>query len=207
MRHKASNLTGPALISGGLLFVVFWMVPATESAGLGLPWAVSLAVHGAQIITLGTGLVLAMRVPPPSLARYLWLAGLGVAAVGTFIGLPLFAAGVVLVGAACALTGGLRMAGLSMILGAVLWMVLFSTGAMIGNEDYPPLTGNEQRLAVGGLVLMATGLVTLGAQMMRWNQAAVPGSSMSGSEGLRTSSQSTPATTTAPATSCHTGES
>ena len=207
MRQNPSRLTGLALIVGGLLFLFFWIFPASEATSLGVPWPLALGVHGVQILTLVTGLVLAVRLPVAGWPQYLWRVGLGIAAFGTFIGLPLFAAGVLLVGIGAVLTRGYRAAGLPMIPGAVLWLVLFSRGAMIGNEDYPPLTESEQVLAVSGLILIVMGLVTLGTLVLRTDQAGLPGSSRSDSLGLRTSSQSTPATTTAPTTNSHTGES
>jgi hypothetical protein len=207
MTTKSVELTSLALIAGALLFLVFWIISATESVSPGIPWPVALAIHGLQIITLGTGLVMAMRLPISGRPRYLWLTGLGVAVLGTFIGLPLFAAGVLLVGTAAVLTPGYRAAGWSMIPGAALWLILFSRGAMIGNENYPPLTEPEQVLAMTGLVLIVVGLMTLGVITLRFGQAGPSGSSRSDSEELRASSQSTPATTAAPTTDIHTGES
>ena len=54
-----------------------------------------------------------------------------------------------------------------MVPGAALWLLLFSQGAMIGNEDSPPLTGPEQALAVAGLILIVTGLIVLGGVVFR----------------------------------------
>jgi len=168
MRSERSRLTGFALIAGCLMFFTFWIFSATEAEQTLIePWSLQLAFHGAQIITLITGLVLVSRLPIDGWPRHVWRAGAIVAAVGTPLGLPLFAGGILLMAVGAVSIPGLRVVGAVMIPGALFWLLLFSQGAMIGNEDYPPLTEPQQTLAVVGLVLIVTGLVVLGGLILR----------------------------------------
>ena len=168
MRNDRVRLTGVALILGSLMFFVFWIFSATEAEqSLIEPWPLQLAFHGAQIITLITGLVLVSRLPLTGWIRHVWRVGALAAAIGTPLGLPLFAGGVLSMGVSAAFVPGMRVVGAAMVPGAALWLLLFSQGAMMGNEDSPPLTEPEQALAVAGLVLIVTGLIVLGGVVFR----------------------------------------
>jgi len=150
------------------MFFVFWVSAAADvEQTLIEPWPLQLAFHGVQVITLIFGLLLVARLPVDGWPGHIWRVGAGVAAVGTPLGLPLFAAGILMMGVSAVFVPGLRVVGAALIPGATLWIVLFSRGAMIGNEDYPPLTGSELALAIGGLVLIVTGLVVLGGLILR----------------------------------------
>jgi hypothetical protein len=52
--ERAARLAGPALVVGGIGFILFWSESAID---LQFPWALSLAIHGATILALVTGVV------------------------------------------------------------------------------------------------------------------------------------------------------
>jgi hypothetical protein len=209
MRHHRLRLGGLALIWGATLFFVFWIFSATESEqSLIEPWPpLQVAFHGAQIFTLVAGLVVTLSLPMVGWSRQVWRIGVMAAIIGTPISLQVFAGGLLLMGIAALFTPALRVAAVPMVLGSTLWIVLFSRGAIIGNEDAPPLGEVDRYLAVIGLGLITVGLVLLGALVRRAGQTGSGSFDPRGPDGLLTTSQSTPPTVTTPATINQVGES
>ena len=153
-------------MAGGVLSFTFWIFPALELQGLDI-WPVALAIHGAQIFSVGLGLALVpSRLDLEGPVKTVAMTGIVMAILGSGTSLGVFAAGLIILAIVIAQAPRVRLPAALLISGGVLWLALVLGGGVIGNEDAPALDALQRVLAIAGLTLIAAGLVTLGGMVL-----------------------------------------
>jgi hypothetical protein len=159
---------GAALICGGFAFALFWGVAAT-TLNDGIPWVATLAVHGGSILCLTFGLVTFVG-PLRAFAekgRLLALAGIAIAIVGLLTGFVLIPAGLLLLGLGLLVCRSNMAAGVLLTLGSVALLgVITVLDVRVGMEDAPELGRVSLVWFESSVLLLAAGLMTLGASRL-----------------------------------------
>jgi hypothetical protein len=148
------------LLLGSVAFLVFWMNSVLfddQFYGYDLPWVLELAIHGCSILFLTIGLGGLMRDANAHGEPLLVIATPAIAIVGLFTILPLFFAGMGVLGLATVARRRVASADLLLILGAVLFLAAWITGARPGFEDAPTLSRWQELLAGSGVTFTAVG--------------------------------------------------
>jgi hypothetical protein len=164
---ERSGAAGVCLVVGGLAYLLFFLEGVLErDLYPPSPHWLQLITYGAMVIVLGTGLVRSGLVQPPGRNRALWLIGASIASLGLVVSVELQGLGFALVGLAAFLSRRSRPAGAALMAGTLLWLVLWLMGAHFNSEDSAPLTMPEVWISSAGLILVAVGLVLLGARLL-----------------------------------------
>ena len=157
-------ITRASLLLGSVAFLVFWINSALfddQFYGYDLPWALQLAIHGSSILFLTVGLAGVIRDANARGEPRLVIAALAIAIVGQFTFLPLFFAATGALGLATAVRHKVTIANPPLILGAVLFLSAWVTGARPGFDDAPALNRWQEFLVASGVTFTAVGCAGL----------------------------------------------
>jgi len=170
-----ATLGACALILGAVAFLVFWGSDVAwddKLLGVAAPWWIRLAVHGLAIVFITLGLVMPFWMTPAldSATRYERIAS-GLSIAGLLTVLPLFFVGIALLGVVTIAARGNLAAGLTLLLGAVLFAVSYGSGVRLGFEDGPPLSQIDRVLAASSITLVTIGICALGVVALQQRNA------------------------------------
>ena len=161
------------LAGGAVAFGAFWVTDVVTSGVGGLPWTLSLAVHGLGVMGLATGLgLLAAEIGEPAAARNALVTGTVATTVGLVAWIPALVAGFGLVAL------GLWRAGWSRVLvgfvtagAAGLAVALVSRYRIAGNpilgEGAPPWDAWSRTWFVGSVVVLSAAMIGIAASLLR----------------------------------------
>lgn len=150
-----------AFVVGSIAFGVFWGVAPT-SVNDGLPWMVTLAVHGLSIVCLVFGLgTFALAVVGDPRARTLLL-GMVVTITGLLTAFPLIPIGLAVVGVGLLIVRRARVAAILLLGGSAGLLAAYASGARVGMEGAPPMSSVEIAWFQVSVALAAAGLIALG---------------------------------------------
>jgi hypothetical protein len=164
MADRAARLAGLALVVGGIGFILFWSASAFE---LEIPWALSLAIHGATILALVTGVVGLERQEMRKAPRP-WLGQIGAALiiVGVLTVLELALVGTIVFGLSILSSRRLpHLAGLSLACGALALLGVFVRSGNFGSEGEANPEGYVLIVALLGIAALGGSWAWLGAAL------------------------------------------
>ena len=150
-----------AVVVGSIAFGVFWVISPT-AVNDGLPWIVTLGVHGLSIAGLVYGLgTYAFAVIGDPRARTI-LVGLAATIVGLLTLFPLIPIGLAVVGIGLLIVGLGRVAATLLLAGSTGLLAAYASGARVGMESAPPMSSAEIAWFQVSVALTAAGLIALG---------------------------------------------
>jgi hypothetical protein len=161
---RAARLAGLALVVGGIGFILFWSGSAID---LEFPWALSLAIHGATILALVTGVVGLERqemrkAPRPRLGQI----GAALIVVGLLTILELALVGTIVLGLSILSSHRLpHLAGLALALGGLMLLGVFVGSGNFGSEGEADPEGFVLTVALLGIAALGGGWAWLGAAL------------------------------------------
>lgn len=122
-----------------------------------------LIYYATMILSIGAGLWM-FALDSPSIAKpALSVVAASAAILGLVANVALMAFGLGGIGLIEVVNRRARLAGTSLMVGAVLWFVVWSTGARFDSEGSLPLTSLGRVLSTAGLLLLVAGMIGLGA--------------------------------------------
>ncbi len=158
------SLGGYALVVGALAFAVFWVMSATSFDDV--PWAASLAIHGASIACLLFGLAaLAPELRSPGATNRMVLVGVAITAVGLLTVFALIPLGLVLVGIGRLTARADTIPAALLVAGSVGLLTAVIAGVRVGMEDAPSLGLGSMLWFQGSAILIAAGLIGMGLRV------------------------------------------
>lgn len=164
-----ARIRGGALTIGAGAFALFWGLAPT-ALNDELPWMVTLGFHGLSLVSLVTGLILLMRdFRLLSAGTLIARMGVIVAVVGLLTVFPLIPVGFLLLAVGLLLVRLHRAAAGMLGVGSVALLLSVITGARVGMEDAPTMSGPATAWFQVSVWLIAAGLATIGGSQLRWD--------------------------------------